>query len=115
LLSAAFVQPSMVASAILHATPAPASARMVTFIGAGLASCGTWTADHRLGDVVADEQWVVGFLSGMGYSAVADPLGGTDFAGVIAWIGNYCAANPLDSILKAAGAFARAHPGPAAQ
>ena len=84
-------------------------------IGAGTDSCGTWLRDHHRHDTDAahqDDQWVLGFLSGIGF--VADkgdnPLNGVDADAVWAWIGNYCRANPLVSINGAATAFYKAHP-----
>jgi hypothetical protein len=86
-----------------------------SMIGAGASSCGRWVADRsgqNLYDKVSDEQWVVGFLSGVGYesSGPDNPLNDIDADGVLAWIDNYCRAHPLDRISKAAGAFTFAHP-----
>lgn len=84
-------------------------------IGAGIDSCGTWTADRSNPRGVAalqDEQWVVGFLSGVGFvnQDGDDPLIGVDAEAVWAWIDNYCHANPLASIARAAAQFYMAHP-----
>jgi hypothetical protein len=93
-------------------------------MGMGTGSCGGWTA-HRAdyGDgrpitqnsaaALAEMQWVVGFLSGVGYvgSDDDDPLDGMDDPeGVWAWVDNYCRANPINPIERAATAFYRAHP-----
>jgi hypothetical protein len=67
------------------------------------------------------EQWVLGFLSGVGYgvgfietktnpAGNIDPLNGTDAQGALAWIDNYCHAHPLDQIEAASKAFVSAHP-----
>jgi hypothetical protein len=48
-------------------------------IGLGNASCGTWGAARRDRRATGYEQWVVGFLSGIGYEGAtggADPLNG---------------------------------------
>jgi hypothetical protein len=86
-------------------------------IGAGGASCGTWTKDrgspqaHSLAAI--DVSWVTGFLSGIGYVGGAesdDPLQGMDAEGVAGWIDNYCRAHPIEHIKDAAAAFFAAHP-----
>jgi hypothetical protein len=83
-------------------------------IGSGTASCGTWSAYRQAPHVYpADtvEQWVVGFLSGVGAADDRlDPLNGVDGEGVWGWIDNYCRSNPIDPIEKAATEFVRAHP-----
>ena len=83
-------------------------------IGSGTASCGAWTENRRqLTDgAVSDEEWVLGFLSGIGYIGYdnANPLNKTDADGVWAWIDNYCSAHPLSQISDAAAAFYHTHP-----
>ena len=86
-------------------------------IGAGLDSCGTWTADRRSpggSAALQDEQWVLGFLTGAADIGPidADPMRDVDAHAIWAWIDNYCRAKPLDKIIKAAEAFYRAHPHP---
>ncbi len=93
--------------------PRHASAFMV--IGTGLESCGTWTANRRYPNSIAavmDEQWILGFLAGVGDAipSDADPLRGVDAQAVWAWVDNYCHANPLDQIIRAGEAIFRAHP-----
>jgi hypothetical protein len=93
-----------------------AEAQMMTYmIGAGMDSCGTWTADRRnprSSDAQQDQQWVLGFLSGIGYQGDINlnPLNGMDANGVLAWIDNYCQAHPIDKIKEAAAMFRFAHP-----
>jgi hypothetical protein len=94
--------------------PTNATAAFVA-VGAGLDSCATWTADRQVpaaGPALQDEQWVVGFLTGIADGGLidADPMRGVDAQAVWAWIDNYCRANPLDKILRAAEAFYQAHP-----
>lgn len=82
-------------------------------VGLGNSSCGTWTAARSRGEARAwgFEQWVLGFLSGIGYGgADANPLNGMDADGVWAWIDNYCHEHPTDKLLSAAVEFAREHP-----
>ncbi len=86
-------------------------------IGTGGNTCGSWIAARQIpgGEQrLADEQWVVGFLSGVGsmkYATALDPLHGVDAEGVWAWIDDYCRSHPLDHISVASGAFTLAHPG----
>ena len=91
-----------------------ASAQSFHYIGTGGASCGEWTADRRFPDSLhsqADEQWVLGFLSAVGYADPdRDPLRGTDAQGVWAWADNYCRDHPTDTIIIASETFLRAHP-----
>ena len=49
-----------------------------------------------------NEQWVTGFLSGIGFVGEdgADPLKGLDGNAVHAWIDNYCHAHPLEQKLS---------------
>jgi len=86
-----------------------------TLIGVGTVSCGKWTASRSGEDYsakIAEEQWALGFLSGVGFegSGKYDPLNGVDAEGVLAWLDNYCRANPLKSVATAAAAFSSAHP-----
>jgi hypothetical protein len=81
------------------------------FLGAGTVSCEAWTAarQHRTGWYDMAE-WVLGFLSGVGYTGRAAPLQGWDAHAVAAWMDNYCRANPLKNLDAAAEAFVGAHP-----
>ena len=78
-----------------------------TAVGEGTGSCEKWTAARRTHKAFELEQWMLGFLSGVGFDAVdgTDPLKllGTDV--VFVWIDNYCLGHPLDRITKAAAAF----------
>jgi hypothetical protein len=101
----------IIATGLCEAPPAAA----YKLIGAGVDSCGTWTADRRLPQSFAaaqDEQWVLGFLAGIGFVGQGgdNPLDGLDADAVWAWFDNYCQANPLLHISQAAAAFYGAHP-----
>lgn len=91
------------------ATPTAAQFMM---IGAGTVSCGRWTALRRSGSALGAEQWILGFLSGIGYigDIGVDPLRGTDADGVWGWIDNYCISNPTENLEKAGVAFRFDHP-----
>lgn len=94
----------------------PGTASAFRIIGSGVSSCGSWTESRRYGgyDRSGDEQWLVGFLSGIGYAGDPsdDPLGGLDAQAVWGWIDNYCQQNPTLSIEDAAKAFYHFHPHP---
>ena len=104
----------IVLACMVVAVLAPAEATMANnVIGAGIDSCGRWTADRqpvRGVSAAQDEQWVLGFLSAIGYATADGPLDGVDAQAVLAWVDNYCRANPLDHIMDAAHAFYQAHP-----
>jgi hypothetical protein len=57
--------------------------------------------------VPAQTQWVIGYISA--FNVYRSPTGnltaGTDTNGIYAWIDNYCAARPLDTIVKATDAL----------
>ncbi len=69
------------------------------------ADAGAWCASYRRG------------VSNCSYSSIAqslatnmdegepDALIGTDFAGLMAWIDNYCRAKPLEAVIVAANAL----------
>jgi hypothetical protein len=83
-----------------------------TMMGQGGASCGLWTQYHpQKENVVAAslEAWVLGYLSAtnlwlgvMAKNPDADILKGQDRDGLMAWVDNYCAKNPLEKINTAA-------------
>ena len=92
-----------------------AMAQTSTALGSGTKSCGAWTEDRRTPDTHAafqDMQWVLGFLSGVGFMGQGeiDPLNGLDAHAVWAWIDNYCRDHPLSRISGATAAFKNAHP-----
>jgi hypothetical protein len=78
-------------------------AQGATIMGRGLTSCGAWTAEHQRNTQtsIMQEDWAVGFLSGLAAAANDTSLASTDYSGVVAWITNYCAQNPLDPIATA--------------
>ena len=76
----------------------------VRVFGAGANSCGTWTAEIGTGAGVEDRSWALGFVSAYniyGLSNDGDVARGTNYAGLLGWIDNYCRANPLDDIATA--------------
>lgn len=84
-------------------------------VGAGVDTCATWAADRqapRGAPALQDEQWVLGFLTGVGFagSDADDPLNGVNAASVWNWVDDYCKTHPADKIVTAARAFFKAHP-----
>jgi hypothetical protein len=97
----------VVVATAAHAEPLTPAQEVIAF-GIGGRSCGNWTQWRQSKSVNADlsAQWVAGFLSGKNQSTSFnpqdDPLRGADFAGLMAWIDNYCGSHPLESIHAAA-------------
>jgi opacity protein-like surface antigen len=109
-----FLLPAALAVVLLSAS---AQAAEYNEIGGGVSSsCGRWTearSNQAKAFAYMYQQWVVGFLSGIGYAGVefgADPLRGMDADGVWAWIDNYCRGHPIDTISAATKAFYSIHP-----
>jgi hypothetical protein len=105
----------LTAALLILAGGAPIEAAGYDFIGAGVDSCGKWTAirPNPYGPEARQaQQWILGFLSGIGYvnQGGDNPLHGVDALGVWAWIDNFCLANPLVPLNRAAAAFHAAHP-----
>ncbi len=104
----------MLLAALSIAVTSSTSAHAYTIGGPGLFSCEDWTADRtQTSDAVQVERemnWVIGFLSGVGYSGKADPLAHIDSDGVWNWVDIYCKANPSKTLAAATIQFSTAHP-----
>ncbi len=82
--------------------------------GPGAQSCGAYTAERMkrrdtmpgISQSLVYESWLAGFVSGVGVSMATrnQPrmLRPTDLVAMSAWVGNYCAANPLKRVVDAA-------------
>ena len=96
----------MLAVAILIGANVQASAQYKLMFGQGVGtSCGSWTQARQTRTATAglSAQWIAGYLSGLNNEPTsADFLRGTDFDGIMAWIDNFCQANPLEKIGTAA-------------
>jgi hypothetical protein len=89
--------------------------KMVTVLGLGNKSCGSWIEARRANNVTSDifEGWIAGFLSGSnsiaahtaGIDILSEASTQGDAQGLWAWIDNYCRAHPLNSIAAAADAL----------
>lgn len=80
-----------------------------TMIGVGRLSCGQWSADKsaNLGAHAVEQAWVGGFITA--YNRYewkgSDATSETDGQGIMAWVDNYCAANPTKNIAAASEAL----------
>jgi hypothetical protein len=87
-----------IVAALLAFTVTSTAAGQVKFvIGAGNVSCGAWTQspnDTRMA-------WALGYLSRAAFEHPGDILEQPDVEALRGWISNYCAANPLDTLLTA--------------
>ena len=104
------------AAALIAATLViPEEAVGYTTLGSASASCETWTTARRTpGGPAASmhEQWVLGFLSGIGFMMLGelDPLLSMDANEVANWVDTYCRGHPQDKLEAAAAGFIREHP-----
>lgn len=70
----------------------------------GAPSCGSWVSERAKGQTMmtlAEQNWLVGYLSGVAVGAASDFLKGTDNASLFLWVDNYCRANPLKNLAAA--------------
>jgi hypothetical protein len=82
------------------------AARTIMLLGAGSVSCGTWTQESRRqsSTYATYAQWVLGYLTASNaYLLTHDEsvAKGMDNIALLAWIDNFCAANPLENIAHA--------------
>jgi hypothetical protein len=95
----------VVAMATLALSAAPVSSARI--FGHGLSSCGKWTDVRRSQspDNIAHASWAIGYLSGINQVISAyekkDILIRQDAQALLAWLDNYCRANPLETVGKA--------------
>lgn len=75
--------------------------------GAGTISCAEWQKYRVANDrphAIQAEAWLDGYLSG--YNSASDDIDFLDSkpntVALYAWVDNYCASNPLDSLIVAA-------------
>jgi hypothetical protein len=67
-------------------------------------SCSQWLEDRQSAssEHYADENWVLGFLTGVNAATSSTTGSGSDAEGKFAWIDNYCRAHPLELLVGAA-------------
>ena len=83
----------------------PSSAVMVR----GMPSCGQWVKDRHNNDWsdVDDQNWLLGYLSGIAVTSNQDFLRTADNVSLFLWVDNYCHRNSLNSLDDAGGALAK--------
>src|SRR5215472_17482129 len=95
-------------------TGAPGALAQSHMAGRGGQSCGAWTANSPSADLsgigVLYQQWVLGFLSGVGRTdPKQDPFTTVPGSDVTGWLDTYCRDHPGARIVDAASAFAHEH------
>jgi hypothetical protein len=88
-------------------------AHAYNLVGQGTLDCGNWTTLRQGRQALGLEQWVVGFLSGIGYEGEThgdNPLKGVDADTVWTWMDNYCRDHPQATISSSVAAFDAQHP-----
>lgn len=81
--------------AATFAPPLTQTSLASTVVGSGTESCGAWLYNREQGGS-ADQQWVLGYMSGVGAADqnLGDPLSLTDAQGVWHWLDGYCRSHP---------------------
>lgn len=98
------------ASSAAHAQGATQTKMTYPILGVGAKSCGFWTSSRALTDSPLDaavSSWLLGYVTASNVMANIDTqrsgglTEGMDNDAVLAWVDNYCKANPLDKIADA--------------
>jgi len=98
-----------VLGALVVAAPTRADDRYV-ILGAGGRPCGSWLElrSRALPETTVLQSWVLGYITSVNANVLTgtgDVSRGDSPDTLFAWIDNYCAAHPLDSIARATGAL----------
>jgi len=85
------------------AAPSPPNQYFQVYNYPSIDSCAKWTEYRTNKSDQVLEGWVLGFVTGQNAyrSGGGDVAHGTPGAGLVAWVDQYCAANPLDSVTTA--------------
>lgn len=94
---------------LLVAASAAADDRYV-ILGAGGRPCGSWLElrSRALPESAVLQSWVLGYVTSVNANVLTgtgDVSRGDRPEALFTWIDNYCAAHPLDSLARAAGAL----------
>lgn len=75
----------------------------------GVPSCGDWVENRALNNVlgVANEFWLLGYLSGLAVGSNRDFIKGTDNPSLFLWVDNFCRASPLKDVADAGSQLLR--------
>jgi hypothetical protein len=75
----------------------------------GMISCRVWLKNHAAkvapSSMLADNAWLVGYLSGVAVARNIDFLKGVDDSTIQTWMHNYCSSHPSDLVGYAADAL----------
>jgi hypothetical protein len=76
----------------------------------GMKNCGVWIKSHAEQpapsmNALADNAWLVGYLSGVAVARNIDFLKGVDDKTIQTWMHNYCSSHPSDLVGYAADAL----------
>jgi hypothetical protein len=90
----------------------PEVAAAYDVVGSGVWPCDTWTEGRKSNQANVSEQWVLGFLSGIGFMGHenANPLNKLAPEVVFAWVDRYCQRRPHETIEHAGASFYMEHP-----
>jgi hypothetical protein len=96
-------------ASILLAVPADAGDQYV-ILGAGGRPCGSWlqVRSQALPDSAVLQSWLLGYITSVNANLLSvnqDVTGGASADALYSRIDNYCAAHPLDTLARAAGAL----------
>jgi len=98
---------------VLTGRSAAGNTVVTAIMGDGMKSCGAWTEDRATPNRHSSEfNWVLGFITRNNWDNPDKQALFVDPAAVEAYVDNYCALNPLSSILNAAAEAVRAGGGP---
>jgi hypothetical protein len=94
---------SVVCLSLMPAAPAYAENRLFHSWSFEASSCGNWTQTRKNQDNQYLEGWVLGFVTGANaYDQNDGKLGvGSGATAMLAWVDQYCAANPLAPVIEA--------------
>ena len=90
--------------------PAAAASSQYVILGVGSRPCGSWlqVRSQALPDSAVLQSWVLGYITSVNANLLSvnqDVTGGAVSETLFSWIDSYCAAHPLDSLARAAGAM----------
>ena len=99
-----------VALTLLVASVAAAADDQYVILGAGGRPCGSWLElrSRAMPESIVLQSWVLGYVTSVNANVLTgtgDVSRGDSPDALFAWIDNYCAAHPLDSVARAAGAL----------
>lgn len=72
--------------------------------GAGIGTCGSWTAERKSGEWLQKGQWILGYISAISATTL-HPMQKSDGNAFAAWIDNYCSNYPLKQLYDAVQAL----------